>query len=175
MLAADGDGVQTFKIDTVHSSAIFRIKHLDTAFFWGRFNDIAGTVAWDPASPEAAAFDVTIKTASVDTKNGARDTHLKGPEFFDAKQFPTLTFKSKSVKKGDDKMLEVSGDLTMHGVTKPLTAKIEMTGSGKGMNGQSLVGFETTFNVKRSDFGMNKMVGPVGDDVRIIVSLEAGH
>ena len=164
-----------FKIDPVHSSVIFRVKHMNVSYFWGRFNDIAGTVAWDAAKPEASSFDVQIKTESVDSKDPKRDNHLKSPDFFNAKQFPTLAFKSKSVKKLDDTTFEVGGDLTLHGVTKPLTAKVEMTGTGKGMRGGSLVGFETTFEIKRSDFGMNFMKGPLGDDVRIVVSLEAGH
>jgi polyisoprenoid-binding protein YceI len=173
--ARSGAGPESFKIDSVHSSALYRVKHMQVSFSWGRFDDVSGMVAWDAGNPESASFDVRIKTESIDSNNRKRDEHLKGPEFFDTKKFPTMTFKSSSVKKTGDNEYEVSGDFTLHGVTRPLTAKVEMTGAAKGMDGKPLVGFETTFEIKRSDFGMGKMVGPIADEVRIIVSLEAGH
>lgn len=174
--ARSGAVAEKYTVDAVHSSAIFRIKHMNVSYFWGRFNDVSGTVAWDSENPEASSFDVRIKTESVDTNSKQRDNHLKSPDFFNAKQFPTLAFKSKSVKKAGEKTYEVAGELTLHGVTKPLTAKVEMTGTGKApQGGGTIIGFETTFEIKREDFGMSYGKGALGEDVRVVVSLEAGR
>ncbi|MBI4579055.1 MAG: YceI family protein [Planctomycetes bacterium] len=172
-LAQETAGGQVYRIDSVHSSAVFRIKHLDVSYFWGRFNDISGTATWDAARPEATSFDVRVNANSIDSKDAKRNTHLKGPDFFDTKKYRTLPFKSTSARKLDDTTIEVTGDLTLRGVTRPLTAKVEFTGAGKGMQGEAMVGFETTFTIKRSDFGINFAPDALGDDVRVIVSLEA--
>jgi polyisoprenoid-binding protein YceI len=108
----------------------------------------------------------------VDTGIQKRDDHLRSPDFFNAKQFPTIKFVSKEVKK-TDKGHEVTGDLTMHGVTKSITVNLEQTGQGS-MGPRQIIGFETTVDLKRSDFGMKNMIGPAADDVRLIISLEAG-
>ncbi len=165
---------KTYKIDSVHSSAVFRIKHNNASHFYGRFNDISGTIVYDEANPAGSSVEVTIKADSVMTGNGKRDEHLKSPDFFNAGEFPVLTFKSKGVKKGSGKAeFEVAGDLTIHGVTKPLTVKVAHTGTGKSRDGE-VAGFETVFTIKRTDFGMTYMVGPLGDDVQITISLEGG-
>jgi polyisoprenoid-binding protein YceI len=168
-VAALGD---TLAIDPVHSSALFRIKHVDAAYLYGRINGPEGTVTYDPAKPEASTFEVTLKADNIDTGNKMRDGDLKGPNYFNAKEFPTLTFKSTSVKKIDDTHMDVTGDLTIHGVTKSITVKMEHTGDGKNMRGVSVSGFETLFTINRSDFGMKEMQG-VGNEVKIVVSLEA--
>jgi polyisoprenoid-binding protein YceI len=160
-----------YAVDPVHSSAIFRIRHQDVSYLYGRINAPEGTVAWDAANPEASSFDVTLKADNIDTNNKMRDGDLKGPNYFNAKEFPTLTFKSKSVKKTDATHLEVTGDLTIHGVTRSVTVPMEHTGEGKNMKGTAVAGFETTFTINRSDFGMKEMQG-VGNEVKIMVSLE---
>jgi polyisoprenoid-binding protein YceI len=167
-LAAD-----TYTVDRDHSSALFRIGHIGISATWGRFNDVAGTFVED-ADPSKASVEIQIKADSVDTNQKKRDDHLKSPDFFNAKQFPTLTFKSKSLKKVDEKTLEVTGDLTIHGVTKPLTTKIVHIGSGKTPMGDTRSGWETTFTIKRSDFDMKYGLDmdPSGDEVRITVALE---
>jgi polyisoprenoid-binding protein YceI len=98
---------------------------------------------------------------------------LKSPDFFNAKQFPSIIFKSTKVAKAGAKY-QVTGDLTLHGTTKPITFEIEQTGSGKGPTGAAVAGVEATLKIKRSDFGMNKMIPMIGDDVTVIVSLEGG-
>lgn len=173
VLAAEPGKLETYKIDAVHSTALFRVKHMNVSYSWGRFNTIGGTVAWNPADPAAARFEVEIKTDSIDTANRGRDTHLKGADFFDTKQYPAMSFKSKSARKAGDHKIDVTGDMTLHGVTREITIPIEATGMGAGRDGASLAGFEATFTIKRSEFGMDKMVGPVGDEVRIIVAIEA--
>ncbi|MCC6660927.1 MAG: YceI family protein [Phycisphaerales bacterium] len=168
--AAEGE----WKIDSVHSSIIFRILHQNAAYFYGRFNDLGGTVSWDDANPSAASFNVEIKTGSVDSKNAARDKHLRSASFFNTEQFPTATFTSTSVKPAGENTVEVTGDFTLNGVTKPVTAKVEKTGQGKGQRGE-VIGFETVFTLRRSDFGITFMPGGLGDDVKIFASFEAGR
>jgi len=160
---------ETAVVDTVHSSVLFRIKHLNTSWTWGRFNDVKGTIVLDDAAP---SVDVTLTVDSVDTGNGKRDEHLEGPDFFGAKQFPTIAFKGSKVTKVDVSHFDVAGELTLHGVTKPLTVRLEKTGSGRTPMTGPIVGYATEFKIKRSDFGMKTMVGPVGDEVLVIVALE---
>ena len=149
-----------YKVDPVHSSATFRVKHMNTSYTYGRFNAISGTFAIDEADPAKSSFDFTVKTDSVDTADAGRDAHLKNTAFFNAKQFPSITFKSKSVKSSGKDTLEVTGDLTLHGVTKPITVSIELTRHGKATcRGTAIAGIESVFTIKRSDFGMKGMVG----------------
>jgi polyisoprenoid-binding protein YceI len=171
--AAHAGAPGSYSIDPVHSSVLFRIKHLGASYFYGRFNEVHGTITFDEANPASSSIDVEVKIESVDTHAAKRDADLKGADFFNAATFPTATFKSKSWSKSGD-AYEVTGDLTIHGVTKPVTAKFEKTGTGKSQRGGSLIGFETVFNVKRSDFGVSYMPDGLGEDVRIIIALEAG-
>ena len=161
---------ETFNIDSVHSTAIFRVQHLGAGNFYGRFNELEGTIDWDGET--GPSFDVSIKIESVDSGNEALDKHLKNADFFDAKQFPTMTFKSTGAKKMGDNW-KVTGEMTMHGVTKPVEVDMEFVGRADVGRGDR-VGFETTFTIKRSDFGMNWGVenGALGDATKIIVSLE---
>ena len=170
--AASAAAIEVFQVDDVHSSALFRVQHMKAGQFWGRFKDVSGTfTVADDASKMAFAIDVAID--SVDTGEPKLDAHLKSPDFFNGKEFPKMSFKSTGGKKLANGMYEVTGDFTMHGVTKPLTAMIELTGKadiGMGLR----AGAEATFTVKRSDFGMNYGVekGVVGDAVKVVVNLE---
>ena len=162
----------SFKVDAAHSSVIFRIKHLGIGNVYGRFNEFSGTLKYASAG-SGSAIDLTIRAASVDTNSPKRDNHLRSPDFFSVKEFPTITFKSTNWKKTGDNAYEVTGSLSLHGKTKTITAKVEKTGEGdRGRMGYR-VGFETTIDIKRSDFGMKKMLGPAGDEVRLIISVEA--
>jgi polyisoprenoid-binding protein YceI len=170
--ARNGLAADTFTADPVHSGVVFRVKHMNTSHFWGRFNDIAGKFSIDESDPSQSTFAFTIKTASIDTNNAQRDQHLKSPDFFNAVQFPTLSFKSTAVTRASDGTYEVVGDLTLHGVTKPVRVKVVPTGNGKDMKGAPTAGIDASFIVKQSEFGMSKMVGPLGDDVWVNVSVE---
>lgn len=163
----------TYKVDPVHSTVIYRVKHMNASYSYGRFNDVAGTFTIDPQDPGKDTFDFTVKTESIDTGNAKREQHLKGPDFFNVQQFPTITFKSTTAKPVDADTAEVQGDLTLHGVTRPVTVHIDHVGTAQGPMGK-VAGVEAVFQIKRSDFGMTNMVGPVGDDIRVIVSLEGG-
>jgi polyisoprenoid-binding protein YceI len=159
----------TFKIDPVESSVVFSVTY-GVSNFYGRFNDVSGTVVLDKADPSKSSVELTIPVESVDTHNEKRDQHLKSPDFFNAKQFPVMTFKSKQVESSGD-TYKVTGDFTLHGVTKPLTLEIKKGGEGKGMEGEIRGGGETHFTIKRSDYGMNFMQGQLGDEINIVVSL----
>ena len=160
-----------FNIDAVHSTAIFRVHHVGAGMFYGRFNDVTGMIALNDDTP---SFNVSIAINSVDSSNERLDSHLKSPDFFNAVEFPTMSFKSSSVKFVGDNKYEVTGEITMHGVTKPLTVNMEKTGHVDGRRGE-MVGFETEFELNRSEFGMNYGVesGSLGDKVKVIVALEA--
>lgn len=169
--ALSASAADTFKVDAVHSFVLFSVQHLGIANTYGRFNDISGIVVFDRDNPSKSSVELSVPVESLDTHNSIRDKSLKSPDFFDAKQFPTMTFKSTRVE-GSGDTLKVSGDLTIHGVTKPVTVDFRKGGEGKGVFGEMRGGGETRFTIKRSDFGMNFEQGEVGDQVDIILSLE---
>jgi polyisoprenoid-binding protein YceI len=162
----------TWNVDPVHSSMVFRIKHLNTAYFYGTFNEVTGTINFDEAKPDASSMELSVKIDSAETHNSGRNNHIKGKDFFNAEKYPTATFKSTSWK-GSGDSFDVTGDLTLHGVTKRLTIKLEKTGAGKGQKGP-IMGFETTFTIKRSDFAITFMPDGLGDEVKVMAGLEAG-
>ena len=143
--------------------------------FYGRFNDVTGTITYNPEDDSALSFEVSIAVESVDTSSDRLDGHLKGPEFFNAKEFSEMTFKSTAVSKIDDDTFEVTGDLTIHGVTKTITTQVDLTGAVDTRRGKK-IGFETIFTVDRSDYGINYGLenGMLGRDIRLLVSMEAG-
>lgn len=164
-------GAATYTVDNVHSCVVFRIKHLDISWFYGRFNEVSGTFTWDDAEPKNNKLAIDVKTASIDTNNTGRDEHLRKPDYFDAEKFPTIAFKGEHFKKTGENTFEVAGELTLHGVTKPLTVTLERTGSGRDPWGKTRVGFETTFTIKRSDFEVGDQRG-LSDEVRLTVSID---
>jgi polyisoprenoid-binding protein YceI len=171
--AAPATAADNYQVDGVHSSVFFRIKHLGIGFSYGRFNDISGAVVLDDEKPENTTFNIEVKAESIDTANAKRDQHLKGTDFFNAKEFPAIKFVSKTVKSVDAKTLEVTGDLTLHGVTKPLTVKLTRVGAGKDPFGGTRAGFEANFTIKRGDFGMKFMPEAIADEVWLLVGFEA--
>lgn len=168
-------GAETYKVDAVHSTALFRVKHLGVSYFYGRFNKMSGTFTYDKADPSKCAFEIKIKARSIDTNSNSRDKHLKSPDFFNVREFPDITFQSTIVTSTEKNQYEVTGDLTLHGVTKAITVPLEHIGSGSGMRGGRVAGFEGTFTIKRSDFGMNFMLDKLGDEVRITISFEGAR
>ena len=128
-------------------------------------------MTFDAADPSKSSVELTVPVESVDTRNEKRDQHLKSPDFFNAAQFPTITFKSNKIE-GTGDTYKITGDLTIHGVTKPVTAEFKKGAENKGQKGEVRGGGEARFTIKRSDYDMKFMVGPLGDDVNIILSLE---
>ena len=157
-------------VDGVHSSVLFRIVYFNSTAFWGRFNQVEGSMTISESGK--GSMKVTVRADSVDTANQARNRHLKSPDFFDVKQFSTITFESDDVQKKGD-VYEAKGKFTMHGVTKPLTVEFKRIGTGKGRKGEARTGFEGTFTIKRSDHGMKFMLGPLADEVQITISVAA--
>ena len=158
---------ETYTVDKIHSAVQFKVAHKQAGQVFGRFNDFEGSYAIDRKNPANSSVELTIKAGSVDTGFEKRDQHLASPDFFNAKQFPTITFKSKKVKVTGKQTAQVTGDLTLLGQTKAVTAQVRHTGT----NGD-LAGFEASFKIKRSDWGMKFMVGPLGDEVEMVVAVE---
>lgn len=164
-------GAESYKIDPVHSSVVFSVKHNGVTDFYGAFKDISGTVTFDAADASKSSVELTVPVESIDTRSEKRDQHLKSPDFFNAKQFPAITFKSSKIE-GSGESYKITGDLTIHGVTKPVTADFKRGADGKGGQGKTVGGGEARFAIKRSDYDMKFMLGPLGDEVNIILSLE---
>ena len=166
----------TYEIDAVHSSVLFRAKHMGVAYNYGRFNDFSGRITLDDADVSKSTVEFQVKTESVDTGNAKRDQHLRSPDFFNAKQFPVITFKSTEVseKAGKENVLEVTGEFNLHGVKKSITIDVEMTGELVTSQKGKIIGFHTIFNIKRTEYGFNFGLEGVNDDIQIIVSVEAG-
>ena len=172
--AAPAAAPTQFEIDPVHSTALFRIQHMGVSYFNGRFNQIEGQITLDAEDPAKSTVELTIAAESVDTNNKKRDDHIRSPDFLNASEFPEIKFKSEKVKALADKKVEIEGQLTLHGQTKPLKVQVEQTGLAKSSRGEGqIAGFETTFTIKRSDFGMDGMLDALGDEVRITLGVEA--
>lgn len=159
-----------YKIDTGHAGATFKISHLGLSWTYGRFNDVFGEFRLDAANPANNAFAFNLKTESIDTNNKQRDDHLRSPDFFNAKQFPLITFKSAAVK-AIDGGFEVTGVMNMLNKENSITFPLKGGKMMAGKDGQK-TGFTADFTVKRSDFGMTKGVPDIGDDVIVSISFE---
>ena len=163
----------TFKIDPVHSTVLFRIMHLNISPSYGRFADPTGSFVIDSTDVTKSSFNINIDVTKVNTDSTKRDEHLRGPDFFSVQQFPTATFKSTSVKDAGGGKLDVTGNLTLRGVTKPVSLTMTKTGEGdRGARFGYRAGFEGTVTLKRSDFGITYMMDGLGDEVQLTIALE---
>lgn len=167
--AAPGWAGDTYSVDGSHTFVSFRVNHLEIAESYGRFNESSGSFEVEEGALTSLTFE--INTESVDTASEDRDKHLKGPDFFNTKQFPVIQFKSESIKKHGDHF-EVAGELMMLGAKKPLTIEVRKTGEGKDPWGNFRTGWHSSFAIERSDFGMNFMLDGLGDQIAIVVSVE---
>jgi polyisoprenoid-binding protein YceI len=168
----------TYNVDKSHSNAQFTIRHLMSKVT-GRFNDVEGAVLIDRANPEASSVDFKIKTASINTGEAKRDEHLRSPDFFDAGQYPEITFKSTKVKATGKDTYNVTGTLTMHGASKEVTLPVTVLGEMKDPWGNDRAGFEVVTTLNRKDYNIiwNKTLDAggymLGDDVAVAIALEA--
>ena len=168
----------TYKIDPAHSEINFKIKHLMITNVTGSFTKFDGTMESDKDDFSDAKIHFEADTASITTHNEQRDGHLRSAEFFDAEQFPTVTFDSTSFQKKGEDDYTLTGNLTMHGVTKPVTLNVELGGVTTDPWGQSKVGFEITGKINRKDYGLvwntNLETGGVmlGDDVKLQIGVQ---
>jgi polyisoprenoid-binding protein YceI len=168
----------TWQIDAAHSHVEFAVKHLMIATVKGRFGAVSGTVTVNGDDPAGAAVAVSIDAASVDTREPQRDGHLKSADFFDVEKFPTITFASTRVEKTGGDTLRLTGDLTIHGVTRPITLAVTDEGRAKDPWGGERRAFSATGKVNRKDFGLlwNQALEAggvlVGDEVKISIEVE---
>lgn len=170
---------ETYKIDPVHSSISFKVRHL-FSYVKGNFRKFEGTITVDSEHPENSSVKATIDVASIDTGNEKRDADLRSSDFFDTAKYPTIVFKSKSVKRTGDESGDIVGDLTIHGVTKEVTLHGKLLGKGAGMGGKQVSGWELSLAepIKRSDYGLNwsktiEGTAVVGQDVDVTIEAEA--
>ncbi|HWZ58994.1 MAG TPA: YceI family protein [Gemmatimonadaceae bacterium] len=167
-----------WNIDPAHTNIEFSVRHLMISTVKGRFADFAGTIVADESNLSNVSVDVTIQTASVDTRQPDRDTHLKSPDFFDVGKFPTLVFKGGQIKGDINGDFHLTGSLTIRGVTKPITLDVTHEGRGKDPWGGERLGFSAKAKVNRKDFGLawNQTLETggvvVGDEVKISVDVE---
>jgi polyisoprenoid-binding protein YceI len=177
-LASPALAADTYQLDKAHTTVGFQVRHIFT-MLGGKFQDFSGTIKVDRAKPESSSVEFTIQAASIFTNEPKRDEHLKSPDFFDVASHPTITFKSTSVKPGANNVYQVTGDLTMRGVTKSITIPVTFLGEGKDPWGNEKIGFETSTTLNRKDYGINwnKTLDQggvlVGDEVKVQVSVEA--
>jgi len=168
----------TWEIDPAHSNIQFGVRHLMISTVKGRFPKFTATAVADEKEPTRAIVEASIDTASIDTGEAKRDEHLRSPDFFDVAKYPTISFKSTKVEAAGDRRFKLYGDLTMHGVTKPVVLDVEATPEVKGMRGETRAGARATTKVNRKDFGINwskSMDGGgvvVGDDVDVTIEVE---
>jgi polyisoprenoid-binding protein YceI len=170
----------TWQIDPAHTNVEFTVRHMMISNVKGQFQKTSGTITANGADPASAKIDATIDATSIDTRVDRRDAHLKSPDFLDVAKFPTITFKSTKVEAAGPGKWKVTGDLTLHGVTKPVVLDVEGTGAPiHDPMGNTRAGASATTKIRRSDFGLiwNKALEAggvmVGDEVAISIDLEA--
>jgi polyisoprenoid-binding protein YceI len=166
-----------WRFDLGHSAVTFRVRHLGISWVNGRFNTWNGTLVYDPANPAAASVSVRIQTNSVDTENERRDNDIRSGNYLAVDSFPEMTFVSRKVEKVDDTHLRVTGDLTIRGVTKPVTLATEVTGMMPGQRAKRIA-FTATTTIDRMDYGVvfNRLTEGaqiVGNEIRITIDIEA--
>lgn len=167
---------ETWTVDKSHSTAHFKVRHF-TANVIGQFRDFDGTIQLDRENPAKSSVELTIQAASIDTGNENRDKHLRSEDFFEVEKFPTITFKSTAVAPKSANEFDVTGDLTMHGVTKRVTLPVSFYGFAKTQRGEK-AGFEVETTLNRKDYGIvwNRALDEGGfmlsDDVKVTINLE---
>lgn len=166
---------EAYTIDGSHTQTVFTWNHFGYSNPSANFDRIEGTITYDPADVSKSSVDVTIAIDSVYTHVPKLDTHMKGADMFDAARFPTATFKSTSVEKGSaEGTFKVTGDLTIHGVTKPVVLDARLNRAGEHpMKKIPTIGFDASTTIKRSDYGIDFMVPSVSDEIRIKITTEA--
>ena len=163
-----------YKIDTkgAHAFVQFRIKHLGYSWLYGRFNKFDGSFSYDEKNPSVAKVEVTIDTASIDSNHAERDKHLRSEDFLDVGKYPRARFVSTSFTEQGDGKAELKGELTLHGVTRPITIDVEHIGHGDDPWGGYRRGFAGTTEFALADFGIKKNLGPASREVEMILSIE---
>lgn len=170
----------TYKIDPAHSSAQFVVRHMMITNVRGGFSDVQGTIELDPANPSASRIEAVIDASKINTLDVQRDTHLRSQDFLNVEQYPTITFKSTKLTPAGEGEWKVTGDLTIHGVTREVVLNVEgPTAEGRDPFGNVRVGASATTKIKRSDFGLTWNAALetggilIGDDLKIELEISA--
>lgn len=166
--------VEEYVIDTEggHAFVQFRIQHLGYSWLYGRFDEFEGGFTYDPDHPENASLEVAIDTASLDSNHAERDKHLRGEDFLEVDEYPTATFKSTGYAPNGDGTGTLSGELTLHGVTKPIEIEVKEIGAGPDPWGGFRRGFQGETTLALKDFGIDYDLGPASTHVQMILSIE---
>ena len=161
----------TYAIEPIHTRVLFAVSHMGFSTWYGNFVQARGALTLDPKNPVAAKLDVELPIGSVTTTNAKLDGELKSAQWLDAAKFPTAHFVSRTVVPKDGGTADVTGDLTLHGVTKPVTLHVSFNGAGVNpLDKHYTAGFEVRGTIHRSDFGVSKYVPLIGDDIELIIS-----
>lgn len=162
-----------YELEKTHASITFKVLHMGLAYYTMRFNDFDATITLDPKKPEASTLNVTIKPASLDANNPKMTAHTDNKDFFEVAKYPTITFVSTGIEKTSDTTGKVTGNLTLHGVTKPVTLEARFNGGGSHpMMKKYALGFSATTTIKRSEFGMGYGTPMVDDNVHVLIETE---
>jgi len=164
---------QTFNSDAAHTFSVFRIMHAGVGYTYGSFDELSGVLNYDADDVSNSSFTFEIIVDSIDTNNDRRNGHLLSPDFFDSAQFPTIDFASTSIEAGaEEGSFVVTGDLSVHGVTNEITVDVMKTGEGQNRDGKMLLGYHTTFDIDRTEYGMDNLLQAAGETVTIMLSFE---
>jgi len=173
MAAAASAQAATWQIDPMHSAAQFSVRHLGVSTVRGAFMKVSGSAKYDAADPSKGSLDATIDASSVDTRVEMRDNDLRSPNFLDVQKYPTITFHSKQTKAAGAGKLQITGDLTIHGVTKEVVLDVDGPSSPiKDPWGNQRIGASAATKISRKDFGVNGAPGVVGDEITITIDTE---
>jgi polyisoprenoid-binding protein YceI len=173
MAASAAAQAGTWQIDPNHSAAQFSVRHLGVSTVRGAFTKVSGTAKYDPSDPSKTTLEATIDTNSVDTRVEARDKDLRSPHFLEVEKYPTITFHSKQAKTAGEGKLQITGDLTIHGVTKQVVLDVDGPSAAiKDPWGNQRIGASATTKINRNDFGVSGAPGVVGDEITITIDTE---
>lgn len=164
-----------YTIDSEHTQIVFAVSHLGASQQYGQFTKVEGSFSIDAKDVGKSSIKLEVPTGSVFTAAKKRDDHLRGPDFFDAKQFPKITFTSTEFSATSDKAYTLKGDLSLHGVTKNVSIELTHGNSAADpemMGGSFRTGFNGSFSINRSDFGLNYMPGALGEEIKLLLALE---
>ena len=165
-----------YTVEPHHTRVLFAVSHMGFTTWYGEFTQVSGSLTLTPKSVADSTFEIHIPTSTISTTNAKLDGELKSPQWLDTEKFPEIVFKAKQIERAGESSAKITGDLTLHGVTKPVTLDVTFNGAGTNpLDKKYTVGFEASGAIKRSDFGVNSYIPLIGDDVRLIISAGFEH
>ena len=173
LLAMPAAHAASWEIDPVHSNLLYRISHLEVGTTYGFIREFSGSLEFDPDAIEDASIQVTANAASIDSLHPDRNAHLRSDDFFDVEQFAMITFMGNQWEATGENTYDVTGRFTLLGVEREITVPVQFNGTTENRHGQTVAGFEGEVTINRTDFGMDFGLGMVGDEVTLIIAIEA--